>query len=287
MHEDMFTRAVHPAKDKREAADSEGVELGTINSSGSIGLSEDSWGQALQFLGQTAQAANQGVTSGSNSAPSQPQAQPVSFQSLSALASQASRRWKGSQDAAGVATTDAANAVGTSAAEHADSAQRAQGNPDFAGTEQITASDRTVVSSGPDTQQSSHFHPAGSGAQSFVPSAGGNASTDNAGADVGSSRGRPLAAVNLGKASSMEKKWGYPAPTGSPMFERLRSRNSSQEEEVFAAPSAEPSAASSTNDEQRSAQNDERQSAQYAGHASAADVSQKLGETDNQEPLDR
>ena len=283
----MFTRAVHPAKDKREAADSEGVELGTINSSGSIGLVEDSLGQALQFLGQPEQAGNQENTSGSNSAPSQPQTQPVSFQSLSALASQASRRWKGThEDAAGDAPTDTANATGTSSTADADSAERAESNPDLPNTAHSTALDHSVPALSADMQQTSHSQSPGTKAQPVPPGALSSASTD-AGAGVSNSRGQPLPALNLGTASSMEKKWGYPVPTGSPMFERLRSRNSSQEEEASAAPSGAPAAASSTDSEQRSAQADAGQAVPSDGHASALHVSSEVGKADHQGAMER
>lgn len=278
LQEDMFTRAIHPTKDKRDPVEAEGVELGTINSSGSIGLGDEGLGQALQSLSQEPQAGTEGVTSSSGRAgpaqtQPQTQSQPVSFQSLSALASQASKRWN-------KATTDVPAgdnaAAGASSSQHTPSViENAPPTPYAAGADQPSSSHPVAAMPGsnaadtwkggtqvqpggnmpastqtadaprgdPQLQAASH-HPPTSSADvdandaarvSFI----GNAVVDadaSVSASYGDGKSQQPAAVGLGKTASMEKKWGYPVPTGSSMFERVRSRHYSQDEEAAAAP---------------------------------------------------
>ena len=225
LQEDMFTRAVMSTSDKRDAAESEGVELGTINSSGSIGLDHDSLGQALQSPGSSAKETSQAVPlpTGSNpAAPTQSNAQPVSFQSLSALASQASKRWNNASD-------DAA-AAGTSSLEQAQPAQAYTAAPNAQHPKAPAP-----VALNPDHSVEPTSRPSLESQQPNAPQTAASAADASAALGVDSSQEQPPAAIKLGKTASMEKKWGYPVPTGSPMFERLRSRTQSQEEAASAA----------------------------------------------------
>lgn len=224
LQEDMFTRAVMSTSDKRDAVESEGVELGTINSSGSIGLDHDSLGQALQSLGPPAKEANQAVPlpTGSNpAAPTQSSAQPVSFQSLSALASQASKRWNNASDDA---------AAGTSSLEQA---QLASANTAVPNAQHPNAPAHVALV--PDHSLKPTSRPSLEPQQPTALQSAASDADASAAVGVDSNQEQPLATIKLGKTASMEKKWGYPVPTGSPMFERLRSRTQSQEEAASAA----------------------------------------------------
>lgn len=220
--EDLFTRAVKPAKDKkegkRENLEAEGLELGTMNSSGSIGLVDDGLAhELLDVLQSSSSAAQQGGASGGDSAlgSNLAQAQPVSFQSLARLASQASRHMPD-------AGTDSIAA--TTTRHRAEDAHEAQGNSGHPGQSSSGAQPQDQPAASPSASDAATSHP------DALPRINTDAqhSTSLTPSSGRSDRGQATAAAapSLSKSGSIDqKKWAYPVPTGSPMFERVRSRN--------------------------------------------------------------
>lgn len=235
---DSFTRPVASARD-RGHHEHEGVELGLMRgSSQNIGddlLAEELRSFAPQFVEAPAGSSTAGhgqVQSMQNSQASGPpgadgtqsqqmsvsghQGQPVSFQPLAALASRHASQADPSNapDAlSGEAVTVGAPGVGETSRQPQSQAQSpfqsaAEGGIDSAAQHQERLA---AVSTG---------RPLPSDTPDMTPARDSKSSAQSDATSVG--------AAALGRVGS-ERKWAYPMPTGSPMFERVRSRNHDQE----------------------------------------------------------
>ncbi len=235
---DSFTRPVASARDKGHH-EHEGVELGMMRGS-SQNIGDDLLAEELHTFAPDfaeAQAGSSATTHGQVQPMQDSQAlgspgadgiqsqqmsvsghptQPVSFQSLAALASMHASQANPSNapDAvSGEAVSAGAPGVGQASRQPQTQAQSpfksaAEGGFDSAAQHQERLA---AVSTGrPLPSDTPGVTPAGHGTTSAQP-------------DVTSAR-----TAALGRVGS-EKKWAYPMPTGSPMFERVRSRNHDQE----------------------------------------------------------
>lgn len=235
---DSFTRPVASAKD-RGHHEHEGVELGMMRGS-SQNIGDDLLAEELHSFAPDSAEAQAGSSEtrhgqvqsmqdsraldspGANGIQSQQtsasghQTQPVSFQSLAALASRHASQANPSNApnaASGEAVPDGAPGFGEASRQLQTQAQSpfksaAEGGFDSAAQHQERLA---AVSTGrPLPSEPPGITPARDGTTSAQP-------------DVTSAR-----TAALGRVGS-EKKWAYPVPTGSPMFERVRSRNHDQE----------------------------------------------------------
>jgi len=235
---DSFTRPVASARD-RGHHEHEGVELGMMRGS-SQNIGDDLLAEELHSFAPDSAEAQAGSSAtrpgqvqpmqdspalnspGADGIQSQQmsisghQTQPVSFQSLAALASrQASQATPSDAPDAvsGDADIGSAPGVGDASRQRQTQAQSpfrsaAEGGFDSAAQHQERLA---AVSTG---------RPLPSDTPSVTPARDGTTSTQP---DATSAR-----TAALGRVGS-EKKWAYPMPTGSPMFERVRSRNHDQE----------------------------------------------------------
>ena len=234
---DSFTRPVASARD-RGHHEHEGVELGMMRGS-SQNIEDDLLAEELHSFApdsaepQSGSSARHGQVQsmqdwqasgppGANGRQSQQmslgghQTQPVSFQSLAALASRHASQANPSNapDAlSGEAVTVGAPGVGEASRQPQTQAQSpfksaAEGGFDSAAQHQERLA---AVSTGrPLPSETPGVTPARDGTTSAQPNA------------------TSAGTAALGRVGS-EKKWAYPMPTGSPMFERVRSRNHDQE----------------------------------------------------------
>ena len=253
-----FTRHVASGKDR---SDHEGVELGTIRS-GSQNLGEELLEQQLHSFAPTSSAERQGAgyagaashatasaaapgtdthqasaaqqmpaagsdgnfsSSGDAHPSSAAQHQPVSFQSLAALASsQAAANPRQTSEPSGVSSPADAPTGTLAADDHIAPEKQAKPQSPFKAASH-QGSDTTSLHQGSLAQVATGRPVA---ADSII-TGGQDKAYGEAGA-FGQSRPSANPPAVLGRARS-EKKWAYPMPTGSPMFEKVRSRNYDQE----------------------------------------------------------
>ncbi len=241
---DSFTWPVASAKDR---ANHEGVELGMMRGS-SHNIGEELLGEQLHSFapepgtthGRTAatrgtqpqpqpsstpgagpSAGTQAQSDSRAAASGSAQAQPVSFQSLAALASSHANQTSHSPQGTDLGSAGEARLGGLGGGAWQARAQSpfkaaAESEPDNAAQHQerlpAVSTGRPVASEKPAIT---------SALPSGTTCAGPSTTSDG----PGITSARPGV---LGRPTS-EKKWAYPIPTGSPMFERVRSRNHDQE----------------------------------------------------------